>query len=57
MQEKEEMCGELKGTFISYIFDGITRNREALAVVEHFIKKWKVEQLFAYYSCKTSQWR
>ena len=43
-QEKEKVCGELKGTFISCIFDGTPCNWEALAVVMYFIKKWKVEQ-------------
>ena len=35
MQDKRKvkMCGKLKGTFISCVFDGTTHNKEALAVV------------------------
>ena len=44
MQEKKKVCGELKDTYISCIFDGTTCNGEALAVAVRFIKKRKVEQ-------------
>ena len=41
-KRKEKMCGELKGTFISCIFNGATHYGEVLAVV-HFIKNWNIE--------------
>ena len=43
-QEKEKLRSELDGAFVSAIFDGTTRNGEALAVVVRFIKNWNIEQ-------------
>ena len=34
----------MDGALVSAIFDGTTRNGEALAVVVHFVKNWKIEQ-------------
>jgi len=44
-QEKEMLKNELQGEPISIVFDGTTREGEALAIVAHFMKGWKIERL------------
>ena len=43
-QENELIRSELEDECISAVFDGTTRDGEALAIVVRFVKDWKIEQ-------------
>lgn len=43
-EEKQAIQDELQQRDVAVIFDGTTRNGEALAVVVCFVKDWKIEQ-------------
>ena len=43
-QEKETLKNEIEGVPVSVVFDGTTREGEALAIVVHFVRDWQIEQ-------------
>ena len=43
-QEKETLKNEIQGEPVSVVFDGTTREGEALAVVVRFVRGWKLQQ-------------
>ena len=43
-QEKQLIRSEFEDEYVSVIFDGTTRNGEALAIVVHFVKGWSIQQ-------------
>ena len=43
-QKKELIRSELENEYISAVFDGMTRDGEALAIVVRFVKDWRIEQ-------------
>ena len=43
-QEKELLKNEIQGVPVSIVFDGTTREGEALAIVVRFVRSWKIEQ-------------
>ena len=43
-QEKETLKNEIAGVPVSVVFDGTTREGEALAIVVRFVRDWQIEQ-------------